>query len=430
MTQLAASAGSADPGTAGPGPAGLGWFRGAGLGLFVHWGHSSQQGLELSWPMAGGTAALPFSHAVPVADYQASAATFSPEPGAAREWARLARGAGMTYAVLTTRHHDGYSKWPSEVSDFCSARDQVGEIVEACRAEGLRVGLYYSLSDWHHPDYPALTDDDRPYAFQPRRPGPEAWARYLEYLFAQVRELLTRWGRIDLLWFDGGWERSAAEWRTRDLHDLIRSLQPDVVVNDRLPGFGDYETPEQFVPPQPPDGPWETCMTMNSTWGWCPDDTGYKSGRELVHTLCEVAGRGGNLLLNVSPRGDGSLPPTQVERLEGMARWMAAHRDAVAGTTPGLEPWQFYGPSTRRGDRVYLHLLWRPYDTVTVRGIPVKRVRGVRVLGSGAALEWTSRCTVLDTLFNADPVGEITIAVPAGELDDDATIVEITVGTD
>jgi alpha-L-fucosidase len=405
------------------------WFRSARFGMFVHWGHVSQQGLELSWPMAGGVGVLPYSTPVSVADYQASAATFAPDPAAPATWARLAREAGMRYAVLTARHHDGYSMWPSAVSDFRSEQDLVGAFVQACRDEGLRVGLYYSLSDWHHPDYPPLTDDDRPYAFSPRRPPPEAWARFVEYLHAQVTELLTSYGTIDLLWFDGGWERSAAEWRSDELRTLISSLAPDCLVNDRLPGHGDFETPEQFVPASPPAGAWETCMTMNSTWGYCPADTGYKSSRDLVHTLCEVAGRGGNLLLNVSPRGDGSLPPEQVDRLDDVAAWTARYGASIFGTTPGLEPWQWYGPSTRDADgtTVYAHLLARPYERVTVRGMPIRRVTAVHDVASGRELAFRTRCTVMDELFNWDPRGEVVIDAPADVVDDLASVLAVRV---
>jgi alpha-L-fucosidase len=404
--------------------------------MFVHWGHSSQQGVELSWPMAGGVGVLPASRPMPVADYESSAATFAPELGAARDWAARAAAAGMRYAVFTTRHHDGYSMWPTKHGDWSvdsspCGRDLVGEFVDAFRAQGLRIGLYYSLPDWHHPDYPALTDDDRPYGFgTTRRSEPDAWDRYVAYVFGQIEELLTGYGRIDALWFDGAWERSPGEWRAHDLEARIRELQPAILINDRLPGAGDFDTPEQFVPATPPAKPWETCMTMNEAWGYVPDDTDYKSARHLVHTLCEVTARGGNLLLNVSPRGDGSLPPEQIERLDAIGRWMAAHGDAIVGTDPGLEPWQWYGPSTRRGERIFLHLLARPYDTVTVRGIPVRHVESVRHLATGTELAHRARISVLDQIVqNGDPVGELAIEVPPDLVDDLATVIELRMGT-
>jgi alpha-L-fucosidase len=335
----------------------------------------------------------------------------------------------MRYVVLTSRHHDGYSLWPTRHSDFHAPTDIVGAFVEACRAEGLRVGLYYSLSDWHHPDYPAMTDADRPYTFSPRRSSPEAWERYRAYLAGQLTELLTDYGTIDLLWFDGGWERSAAEWDTNGLRALIASLQPDCIVNDRLPGHGEFETPEQFVPASPPPGPWETCLTMNSTWGWCPADTGYKSSRSLVHTICEVAGRGGNLLLNVSPKGDGSHPEEQLTRLADVSPWMERYGSSIVGTTPGLEPWQWYGPSTRAadGDVWFAHLLARPYDTVTVRGVPIKRVASVVELASGRSLSFDTRTTVIDSQFHPDPNGEVIVEVPEDVVDVLATVLAVTI---
>lgn len=407
------------------------WFGGARFGMFIHWGHVSQRGLELSWPLVGGTRALPHCQDVPADDYHASAASFAPRPGSPREWLAQARRAGMRYAVLTAKHHDGFALFATERSDFSVARaayggDLVREYVDAAREAGLRVGLYFSLCDWHHPDYPPFRDEHRPYRFGlVPKPSEDAWRRYLDFLFGQIEELLTRYGRIDLLWFDGGWERSAAEWRAFDLEQRIRELQPGIVINDRLPGVGDYDTPEQFVPATPPARRWETCLTMNESWAWNPADRDYKPARELVHTLCEVAGRGGNLLLNVSPRGDGSLPEEQIERLDAIAGWMARHADAIHDTEPGLEPWQFYGPTTRKGSRVFLHLLSRPYDEIAVRGVHVRRVRSVRVLGADEPLEHRARCTVIDTLFNANPTGELRIRVPERLLDPLATVVEI-----
>jgi alpha-L-fucosidase len=405
------------------------WFDGAGLGLFVHWTHSSVAGRELSWPLVGGGPSLPHSGECTVAEYYASVDAFDPSPGAPAEWCAAARAAGARYAVLTTRHHDGYALWPSAHASLRSSRDLVGEFVDACRAEDLRVGFYLSLSDWHHPDYPAFTDEMRPYAFIAYpRPEPEAWARYVDDLFGQVRELLTGYGPVAVLWFDGGWERTPDEWRATELEALIRQLQPDILLNERLPSVGDYTTPEQFVPPAPPEGRWETCLTMNESWGWVPADTDYKSPRALVHALCETVGRGGNLLLNVGPRGDGSLPPIQADRLAALARWMDRNGEAVHDTGPGLEPWQWYGPSTRRGDRTYLFCVQRPYDTVTVRGLPVRRVERVIEVGSGQELGWTSRCSILDDLFNADPQGEITIEVPEALVDPLATVLALDLG--
>lgn len=407
------------------------WFDGARFGMFVHWGHVSGRGLELSWPLVGGMKGLPRCQDVPAEDYHASAMGFAPRRDSPRAWLAHAKRAGMRYAVFTARHHDGFSMFDTKLSDFSSAHaayrgDIVREYVEATRAAGLRVGLYYSLSDWHHPDYPPFTDADRPYRFgSSPKPSDEQWRRYQDFLFGQIRELLTSYGQIDLIWFDGGWERTADRWRSRELETMIRELQPGILINDRLPGVGDYDTPEQFVPALPPARRWETCMTMNESWGYNPSDPEEKSKHELIHMLCEVAARGGNLLLNVSPMGDGSLPPSQIERLGAIAGWMAKHADAIHDTRPGLEPWQFHGPTTRKGDRIFLHVLARPYESVTVRGIPVRKVRAVRDLATGTALEHRARCPVLDTMFNQNPTGELAIRVPEAIVDPFATVIEL-----
>jgi alpha-L-fucosidase len=407
------------------------WFATARFGMFVHWGHSSQRGFELSWPLVGGIPILPHCQDLSVAEYHATARTFAPEPGSARGWARLARRLGMQYAILTAKHHDGFALFHSAHSDFSVAHaayggDIVREFVDAVRAEGLRVGLYFSLSDWHHPDYPAFTDADRPYRFgQGRQPTIAEWERYLEFMHGQVRELCTNYEAVDILWFDGGWERTSEQWRSHELRATIRTLQPNALVNDRLPGEGDFDTPEQFIPPEPPGRAWETCLTINESWAHNRDDPDFKSGRDLVHALCEVAGRGGKLLLNVGPMGDGRLAPEILERLAVVEEWMARHRESIVGTEPGLAPWQFYGPSTRRGEQIFLHLLMRPYDAVTVRGVPVRRVRGVRALGNGASLPWTSRVAVVDRLFNTDPLGELRITVPETAIDPCATVIAI-----
>lgn len=410
---------------------GQSWFDEARFGMFVHWGHCSQRGYELSWPLVGGNPVLPHCQNVSVDEYQATAQTFNPTRWDAQALARRAKQAGMRYGILTTKHHDGYAMFDTRLSNFSIAhsprhRDVTREFADALRAEGLRVGFYYSLIDWHHPDYPAFTDADKPYRFgRWRQPTPEQWGRFLAFMFGQIRELLTNYGKIDLIWFDGGWERSPEQWHASELEKMIRELQPEIIMNDRLPGAGDYDTPEQFVPAQPPARRWETCLTINESWGYNPSDTELKSARSLIHTLCEVASRGGNLLLNVSPMGDGQIAPEHIERLEAFARWMANNGESITCTQPGLEPWQFYGPTTRRGDRVYLHLLMKPYETVTVRGVPIKRIQAIRRLGREGELRYTKRCSIIDQFMNPDPLGEVTIEVPASIVDQNATVIAI-----
>jgi len=407
------------------------WFSTARFGMFVHWGHSSQQGIELSWPLVGGVFSLPLCGNIPVEQYHATASSFNPQQYEPDTWAQLANRLGMQYVILTVKHHDGFALFHTQQTTFSIQhtpykQDIVRQFVEAMQRAGLRVGLYFSLIDWHHPDYPAFTEADKPYRFgEYRQPTPEQWERFTHFMFAQIRELLTQYGLIDILWFDGGWERTPEQWRVQELHALIRSLQPEILINDRLPEFGDFTTPEQFIPPQPLVGAWETCMTINESWGYNPQDTQFKSSRQLIHTLCEVAGKGGNLLLNVSPMGNGEIQPELLERLQAIEGWMQRNQESIVGTEPGLEPWQFYGPSTRRSQRIYLHLLMKPYDTITVRGIAIKQIRSVQVLATGKELAYTTRCSIVDSLMNPDPLGELMIQVPEDVIDPCATVLAI-----
>jgi len=408
------------------------WFDTARFGLFVHWGTYSSRGLEASWPLVGGIRAFPYGQDLSVADYYRDATAWVPPPGAPREWLRLAKRCGMQYAVLTTKHADGFCLFGGEharfgIARFAPGRDLVGEYVDATRAEGLRVGLYFSLPDWHHPDYPAFRDEMRPYpAISYPRPAADAWDRFLTDLRGQLTHLLTAYGRIDLLWFDGGWERRAEEWHASELEQLIRGLQPQIVINDRLPGVGDYESPEQALPRSAPKRHWETCMTMNHSWGPVAADHEYKSVRYLLSVLTEVAGAGGNLLLNVSPDGEGRLLAWQRERLEGIAAWMERHGEAVIGSERGLEPWQFYGPTTQKGRRTFLFCPMRPQEFVVLRGVHGRRIEHVRTLGSGMELGFDLRLSALDRLFGRDPVCDAVIAVPDDACDPLMTVIEVT----
>ncbi|MEA3055442.1 MAG: alpha-L-fucosidase [Actinomycetota bacterium] len=407
------------------------WFDTAGLGMFIHWDHASQQGLEISWPLVGGGGILPHAQNVTPEQYHSSAATFDPTAWDPVALAKLATSVGVQYAVLTTKHHNGYSMYDTKLSDWSIMQSPYGKDIvrgfaDAMRAEGIKVGFYFSLSDWHHPDYPAFREEHKPYQLgvSPPMPTDEEWESFVEFMFGQLRELLTDYGQVDIVWFDGGWERRRAKWKPQELEAMMRELQPGLLINDRLPSVGDFVTPEQFVPPTAPEGKWETCLTMNESWSYNPADHDWKSPRSLVHTLCEVVGKGGNLLLNISPRGDGSLPPEQIERLEHIGAWVARNRESVLGVEPGLEPWQHYGPSTQRGDRVYVHLLARPYESVTVRGVKVKRIERVTELSTGTELTWTTRTGIIEG-FGPDPDGEVTIDVPADLIDDDATVLAI-----
>ncbi len=408
----------------------MSWFENARLGIFIHWGHSSQNGVEISWPLVGGVPTLPQCQKLSIEDYYATAATFSPQDDFPTYWTHLFKQMKVEYVVLTVKHHDGYLLFPSQTTSFsgrtANGKDIVREFIDAMRAAGIRVGLFFSLSDWHHPDYPAFTEADKPYRFdQLPQPTAEQWEQFIANLFEQIRELLTNYGKIDLLWFDGFWERTPEQWHAAELASLIRQLQPDIIINDRLPGFGDYITAEQFVPGNPPDSPWEACLTMNESWAYNSSDQSYKSTRELIHRFCEIVGKGGRLLLNVSPMGSGELPPTQIERLNQIAVWLKGNQNAIVESKAGVEPWQFYGPTTRKDNKIHLFLLMRPYDFVTLRGVPIRQIKSVYIEGSKQKLDYQSNAPVVDLLMSVDPIGEIMISIPTEAIDEYSTVVTV-----
>jgi len=364
----------------------LRWFREAKFGMFIHWGPYSQLGVEASWPLV--------NRQVPVEKYEALAETFNPVKFDARKIARIAKEAGMKYVVFTSKHHDGYAMYDTKLSDYSVMhspikRDLAKELAEAVRAEGLRFAFYYSLCDWHHADY-----RDRSGGFPDKYPGKwpttPTWQKFVDFYQGQVKELLTRYGLISIMWFDGAWEHTAEEWQTEKLVKLIRSLQPDCLVNDRCgePKLGDYATPEQYVPEKGLDRPWETCMTINEQWAYKPDAAHWKSPQQLVRTLADVVGKGGNFLLNIGPMPTGEVQPEYVERLEAIGQWMKKNGESIYGTEagpPGLNP---YGPVTRKGNALYMHLFELPDEEVVIKGLE-KRVASVVLLATGRLLPFS-----------------------------------------
>ncbi|MEZ0070180.1 alpha-L-fucosidase [Streptacidiphilus sp. MAP12-20] len=370
------------------------WFRDAKLGIFVHWGIYAVDGVAESWSFYTGQV----SHA----RYLRQLDGFTASGYDPRTWAELFARAGARYAVLTARHHDGVALWPtrqengrSVVDRTPAARDLLAGYADALRERGLKVGLYYSHSDWSHPDYASVVHPEAPnedVATNPLVappggvPDPAAWERYLAYRDGQVRELVDDY-RPDLLWFDGEWERSEEQWRMRELSEQILAANPRTVLNARMMSYGDYATPEQGLPVQAPDGPWELCLTVNDSWGYQHADSNHKSVRQLVRYFAETIAMGGNLLLDVGPKEDGTIADEQAERLTGLGDWIARHDAAVHGTGAGLPLGHHYGPSTLSDDRrtVYLFCFDAPRESIPLRGLrsPVKRIR---VLGTGAEL--------------------------------------------
>ncbi len=374
------------------------WWREARFGMFIHFG-------AYAVPARGEW--VQSNERLSVEQYRLYVESFRPADFDPRAWARLAKAAGMRYAVMTAKHHDGYCLFDSKLTDYkisprFDGRDLVREFLDAFRAEGLRVGLYYSLIDWHHPDYPNVGNhpmrDDPDYGKAPRQ-----WSRYVDYMHGQVEELVTRYGRLDLLWLDFSFGDYRGErWGAERLVAMVRRHQPGILLNNRLdvnPGvtggtralgpYGDFETPEQGLPDAGlVDGrgrpiPWEACLTLNNNWGYHAGDHEWKSAELVVHTLVEAASKNGNLLLNVGPDARGRIPGPSVSVLEEVGRWMGRSGESVHGAGASDLPKPDWGRFTRKGNVLYAHWMHPRVGHINV-GAVGERVRRARVLADGS----------------------------------------------
>ncbi|MGW4733042.1 alpha-L-fucosidase [Streptomyces shenzhenensis] len=386
-----------------------GWFEAARFGLFVHFGLYSRAARH-EWVRS--------REAMSQEAYDRYLERFDPDLFDARQLARAAREAGMRYAVLTAKHHDGFCLFDSALTDYTSVRaagrDLVAEFAEAMRAEGLRVGLYYSLLDWHHPDF--TVDLHHPLRGTPAEREARDMARYRSYVQGQIRELLTGYGPIDLLFFDFSYrEKGPAEWGAEHLMSLVRELRPGILVNDRLGIPGDYVTPEQYQPDRPleRDGVpvrWEACHTLNGSWGYDRDNHEYKDPALLVRMLVESVARGGNMILNVGPTGRGALDPRARETLRAIGAWLAPHARAVHGAGPSAFEAPPNAVYTQAGSRLYLHLLAWPLKHLHLPGL-AGRVRYAQLLHDGSEIRFHQLDGARHEHNNLAPPGQ-----PAGTL--------------
>lgn len=402
------------------------WFTDARLGIFIHWGiYSAGNGSE-SWAFRNGDTSYE--------TYMAQAKTFTAANYNPEHWAELFKAAGARYAVLTSKHHDGFALWDTAQSKLNAKdgspaqRDLVGPYCEAMRKNGLKVGLYFSHLDWSHPDYASVlnqggaSEHDRTNRFSyPQGPeNPEAWSRFLAFHDAQLREICERF-HPDLLWFDGDWERTADQWKMAGLRQKLKQWDPGVILNSRMQGYGDYQTPEQSLPVIAPKGPWELCMTINDSWGYQKQDHNFKSVRQVVRLLTECASQGGNLLLDVGPKSDGSITLEQEKVLRGLGRWTHKHAEALYGTVAGIPKDYFYGPSLLSQDRTALYLVCydHPADGVYVKGIR-NAIQRVSVVGGGE-LKYRR---FMGAAWANQP-GILIVDLPEAAMDPDATVIKV-----
>lgn len=364
------------------------WYRDAKFGMFIHWGPYSLASVEASWPIMRPSKEFPISEM----EYRALPASFNPALFDPYAWIALAKAAGQRYIVFTTKHHDGFCMFDSSFTDYKITKtpygkDVVSQLAEACHREQMPLGFYYSPPDMNHPAY---RDTSQPasknWSGEPTR---AQWPLYLDYMELQLRELLTHYGDVALIWFDGLYNQQ--KYDGIRMQRAIRGLQPRTLMNNRIGIPGDYETPEQFLPDsipvkgrqldfdhretgtKPGEVPraedfrlWETCMTINHTWAYNKNDRDFKSAKDLVRTLIEVASRGGNFLLDVGPAPDGTIQPEFRERLLAMGKWLAVNGEAIYGTTYGPLQTLPFGRTTAKGRTIYLHVFDWQKEQLTV----------------------------------------------------------------
>lgn len=350
----------------------LEWFRNAGFGIFIHWGPCSVLGRG-EW--------VKNQENIPDEEYEALAPKFKARKYDPVEWVKLAKEAGAKYMIFVTKHHDGYCLFDTKTTGFNSAKigpdkDLTLEFVKACRKFKMRVGLYFSLPDWRKPAFFKGPDKD-----------PEEWKNFVEYAHEQVRELMSNYGKIDLLWYDNILSQSgdrlldAKDYEAEKLEKTVRKLQPEIIINDRSLVPCDFYTAEQTVrPPEDKNRLWEACMTMNKHWAYFPSDKIWKSPAEIINILTGVASNQGNLLLNIGPRPDGSIPAPNIRNLKAIGKWMDIHGKAIYGAERFIASTGTAGVFTRKGNNLYLIVHWWPGKRLALPDFPYK-VKAVKILG-------------------------------------------------
>ncbi|MBL0046094.1 MAG: alpha-L-fucosidase [Flavobacteriales bacterium] len=376
----------------------LQWFADAKLGIFIHWGIYSVNGTDESWAF--------YNKKMPYADYMKQISGFTAKNYDPAVWADLIAKSGARYAVITTKHHDGVAMYdtrsPSLASNIAprssivngapAKHDAIAPLFDELRERSIKCGAYYSLIDWSDYNYPAFTKDSSRYAI---KDDPARWQRFREFYQSQINEIATILNP-DLWWFDGDWEHSAEEWEAAKVRAMILEKNPMAIINGRLQGYGDYATPEQNIPVETPKAEaWELCMTIGDQWGWQPQDTNYKSTHDLIAIFADVVGHGGNLLLDIGPKEDGTIPPGQVKVLEEIGQWNAKHGEAIFGTRAGLPNGHFFGPSTLSADSTTLYL-FLPHGvggSAEIKGLDNKilSVEVLRDAGSGPGMKLNHR---------------------------------------
>jgi alpha-L-fucosidase len=360
------------------------WFQDAKLGIFIHWGMYSVKGIGESWSF--------HNKEISYADYLQQMKGFTASRFNPDAWAALIKESGARYSVITTKHHDGMALWPTRqdhlnvVQNTPAKKDLLQPFYEALDKKDIKRGAYFSLIDWSHPDYPGFLKDSDRYKIAD---DPQRWKRFQNFFQSQINEINTAYHPA-LWWFDGDWEHSAEEWQSEEVRNEILRLSPSAIINGRLQGYGDYETPEQNFPvSRPKYNWWELCMTINNSWGYQPRDTAWKTPFEIITIFADVVSNGGNLLLDIGPKEDGTIPPEEVHVLKELGRWNKKHEEAIFGTLPGMPQGHFYGPTTVSKDSSTLYLFLPAHQTgnVMIKGLD-NVIKDVQVVGTPYHLKY------------------------------------------
>lgn len=393
------------------------WFADAKLGIFIHWGIYSVNGIDESWSF--------HNKKIGYKDYMKQIKGFTASKYNPQEWADLIEETGARYAVITTKHHDGVALWPTKQHHFNVAnnspanRDVLKPFYEALEKKGIKRGAYFSLIDWSHPDYPGFLKDSSRYKVAD---DPQRWLRFQHFFQSQIAEVNKAY-KPDLWWFDGDWEHSAAEWQAEKVRKEILKVNPGAIINGRLQGYGDYETPEQNFPvSRPKFNWWELCMTTNNNWGYHPDDTSYKTPFEVISIFVDAVSNGGNLLLDIGPKEDGTIPIEQVHILKELGAWNKKNGEAIFGTLPGLPQGHFYGPSTLSKDStaIYLFLPGQTTGNIMLKGL-VNAIKDVQVVGTTTHL----KPKVVGKISWSAVPGLVFINVPEKDKDPYITVIKL-----
>ena len=392
------------------------WFADAKLGIFIHEGIYAVNGIDESWSF--------YNKKVAYADYMKQLTGFTLKNYNPAQWADLISESGARYAVITTKHHDGVAMYDTKMNSLSSVKatpakkDLIKPFFEELRKRNIKCGAYFSLLDWSHPDYPGFIKDSNRYAVQNDY---ERWAKFQHFFQGQIKEVSTMFNP-DLWWFDGDWEHSAEEWQSEKVRNIILAKNPKAIINGRLQGYGDYATPEQNFPvTRPSYNWWELCMTTNDNWGFHHDNN-WKTPYEVISIFVDAVANGGNLLLDMGPREDGTIPDEQVNVLKELGAWNKRNGEAIFNTIGGIPQGYFYGPSTLSKDSttLYLFVHAKVPGTLMLKGL-FNKIQDITVLGTEKKL---SHKIVGKISWSYVP-GLVYIDVPEGVQDKYITVLKL-----